>query len=97
MDDTTETDPPFPLLSAVEARVLGVLVEKESTTPEQYPLTENAVVVAANQKTSRDPLMNLSVAMSATRCAGWRSASWCAASMAHGPSATSTGWPRPTA
>jgi uncharacterized protein len=61
MDDTTETDPPFPLLSAVEARVLGVLVEKESTTPEQYPLTENAVVVAANQKTSRDPLMNLSV------------------------------------
>ena len=48
-------------LSAIEARVLGCLIEKEATTPEQYPLTENALVVASNQKTSRDPLMDLSL------------------------------------
>lgn len=47
-------------LSAVEARVLACLVEKEATTPEQYPLTENAVTVACNQKTSREPVMELS-------------------------------------
>lgn len=46
-------------LSAIEARVLGCLIEKEATTPEQYPLTENAVVVAANQKTNREPVMEL--------------------------------------
>lgn len=52
---------PEPLrLNATEARILGCLVEKESTTPEQYPLTENALVVASNQKTSRDPVMELS-------------------------------------
>jgi uncharacterized protein len=56
-----DTESPFPLLDAIEARVLGSLVEKESTTPEQYPLTENAVVVACNQKTSREPLMNVSL------------------------------------
>jgi len=51
---------PNPLqLSAVEARLLGCLVEKESTTPEQYPLTEHAAQLAANQKTSRDPVMAL--------------------------------------
>jgi uncharacterized protein len=47
-------------LSPVEARILGCLIEKESTTPEQYPLTENAIVVASNQKTNREPLMELS-------------------------------------
>lgn len=46
-------------LDATEARLLGCLVEKEATTPDTYPLTVNALVVAANQKTSRDPLMNL--------------------------------------
>ncbi|MEE4296322.1 MAG: YceH family protein [Wenzhouxiangella sp.] len=49
-------DPP---LSAEEARVLGCLIEKESTTPESYPLTQNACVTAANQKTSRHPVMKL--------------------------------------
>ncbi len=49
-------DPP---LSAEEARVLGCLIEKESTTPESYPLTQNACVTAANQKTSRYPVMKL--------------------------------------
>jgi uncharacterized protein YceH (UPF0502 family) len=46
-------------LSAVEARVLGCLVEKESTTPDAYPLTLNATTTACNQKSSRDPVMKL--------------------------------------
>jgi uncharacterized protein YceH (UPF0502 family) len=48
-----------PQLSDVEARVLGVLVEKESTTPEYYPLSLNALVNACNQKSNRDPVMTL--------------------------------------
>lgn len=48
-------------LSAIEARILGCLVEKEATTPEQYPLTLNAVQLACNQKTNRDPIMELSL------------------------------------
>jgi uncharacterized protein YceH (UPF0502 family) len=47
------------LLSAVETRVLGSLVEKELTTPEYYPLSLNALVNACNQKSNRDPAMNL--------------------------------------
>ena len=47
------------LLDAVEVRVLGSLVEKESTTPEYYPLSLNALVNACNQKSNRDPLMHL--------------------------------------
>jgi len=47
------------VLSEVEARVLGCLVEKEITTPEYYPLSLNALVHACNQKSNRDPLMNL--------------------------------------
>lgn len=47
-------------LEAYEARVLGVLVEKALTTPEQYPLTLNAVVSGANQKSNRDPVLDLS-------------------------------------
>ncbi|WAC44998.1 DUF480 domain-containing protein [Pseudomonas sp. SL4(2022)] len=46
-------------LSAVEARVLGCLIEKQLTTPEAYPLTLNALVLACNQKTSREPVLNL--------------------------------------
>lgn len=46
-------------ISAMEARILGCLVEKQATTPEQYPLTANAVQVACNQKSSREPLMEL--------------------------------------
>ena len=53
------TDAPTLLLDGAEARVLGCLVEKEATTPEQYPLTENAALQAANQKTSREPVMAL--------------------------------------
>src|SRR6202140_1998121 len=47
------------LLSDVEARVLGALIEKELTTPEYYPLSLNALVHACNQKSNRDPFMNL--------------------------------------
>jgi len=47
------------LLSEVETRVLGSLVEKELTTPEYYPLSLNALVNACNQKSNRDPVMNL--------------------------------------
>ncbi|GAA4410581.1 YceH family protein [Quisquiliibacterium transsilvanicum] len=50
----------IPLLSAVEARVLGVLVEKQLTVPDIYPLTLNALLAGCNQKTSRDPVMTLS-------------------------------------
>lgn len=46
-------------LDAIEARILGCLVEKQATTPEQYPLTENAVLVACNQKTAREPVLEL--------------------------------------
>jgi uncharacterized protein len=47
------------VLSDVEARVLGCLVEKGITTPEYYPLSLNALIHACNQKSNRDPLMNL--------------------------------------
>ncbi|MCC7350062.1 MAG: YceH family protein [Phycisphaerales bacterium] len=46
-------------LTADEARVLGVLVEKAQTTPEQYPLSLNALVNGANQKNNRDPVTEL--------------------------------------
>lgn len=47
-------------LSGTEARVIGCLLEKQITTPEQYPLSLNAVTMACNQKTNREPVMNLS-------------------------------------
>jgi len=46
-------------LSPVEARVIGCLIEKEITTPDQYPLSVNALLNACNQKTNRDPVMDL--------------------------------------
>jgi uncharacterized protein YceH (UPF0502 family) len=46
-------------LSTIEARILGCLVEKQATTPDAYPLTANAVLVACNQKNNREPLMEL--------------------------------------
>ena len=48
---------PLPALSLLETRVLGVLVEKQHTVPDTYPLTLNALVAGANQKTSRDPVI----------------------------------------
>jgi uncharacterized protein YceH (UPF0502 family) len=46
-------------LTANEARVIGVLIEKALTTPESYPLTLNAIVNGANQKNNRDPVTNI--------------------------------------
>ncbi|HWE93574.1 MAG TPA: YceH family protein [Tepidisphaeraceae bacterium] len=46
-------------LTPDESRVLGVLIEKATTTPEQYPLSLNAVVNGANQKNNRDPVMSM--------------------------------------
>jgi uncharacterized protein YceH (UPF0502 family) len=46
------------LLSLLETRVLGVLIEKERTVPDSYPLTLNALISGCNQKTSRDPIVN---------------------------------------
>jgi uncharacterized protein YceH (UPF0502 family) len=46
-------------LEATEARLLGVLIEKELTTPDQYPLTLNAATNGSNQKNNRDPVLEL--------------------------------------
>jgi len=46
-------------INAVEARILGALIEKELTTPEYYPLTLNSLTNACNQKSNRDPVMQL--------------------------------------
>ena len=50
----------LPSLSLLETRVLGVLVEKQHTVPDAYPLTLNALVSGCNQKTSRDPILDAS-------------------------------------
>ncbi len=52
----------LPPLSASEARVLGVLIEKAKVTPDAYPLTVNSLTAGCNQKTVRDPVMSLSEA-----------------------------------
>lgn len=49
-------------LTEVEARVLGVLIEKQLTTPDYYPLSMNALINACNQKSNRDPHMDLTEA-----------------------------------
>ena len=46
-----------PLLDAVEARIVGALVEKQITTPDNYPLTLNALTTACNQKSNRHPVV----------------------------------------
>ncbi len=46
-------------LTAVEARVIGCLIEKQITTPDQYPLSLNALVNACNQKSNREPVLDL--------------------------------------
>ncbi len=46
-------------LSAIEARIIGSLIEKQITTPDQYPLSLNALVNACNQKSNREPFMHL--------------------------------------
>jgi uncharacterized protein YceH (UPF0502 family) len=51
------------ILTEIEARVIGALIEKELTTPEYYPLTLNALVAACNQKTNREPVVAYTEAM----------------------------------
>ena len=46
-------------LDALEARVIGCLIEKQVTTPDQYPLSLNSLLAACNQKSNRDPVMSL--------------------------------------
>jgi uncharacterized protein YceH (UPF0502 family) len=53
------SESPLPVLSPLEARVLAVLIEKQLTTPDYYPLTLNALVAGCNQKSSRQPAMNV--------------------------------------
>lgn len=53
---------PLRPLTPIEARVLGTLMEKARTVPDSYPLTLNSLVAGCNQKTSREPLMNVSEA-----------------------------------
>ena len=55
--ETPTTD--LPILTPAEARILGCLAEKKELTPDVYPLTLNAALAAANQKTARDPVMAL--------------------------------------
>jgi uncharacterized protein YceH (UPF0502 family) len=50
---------PWPVLDARERRVLGVLIEKAKTTPDAYPLSVNALVTGSNQKSNREPILNL--------------------------------------
>jgi uncharacterized protein YceH (UPF0502 family) len=49
----------WPVLSVIERRILGVLVEKAKTTPDVYPLSINSIVTGGNQKSNRDPLLSL--------------------------------------
>jgi uncharacterized protein YceH (UPF0502 family) len=51
--------PNWPQMNLVERRVLGVLVEKQKTTPDAYPMSVNSLVTGCNQKTNRDPILNL--------------------------------------
>ncbi|CAI8923638.1 hypothetical protein EMIT0P253_40008 [Pseudomonas sp. IT-P253] len=59
MSTEQETTIDEPRLNSTEIRILGSLIEKQATSPETYPLTLNALVIACNQKTSREPVMNL--------------------------------------
>jgi uncharacterized protein len=62
-------------LTALEGRVLGVLVEKHATVPDTYPLSLNALVAGCNQKTARDPVMSVSDAEVLTAIDGLKSLS----------------------
>ncbi len=55
-DDKVTDDPQPPQLTDIELRVLGALMEKQLTTPDQYPLTTNSILTACNQKSSREPI-----------------------------------------
>ena len=69
MDASLPIEPP---LSLLEGRVLGCLIEKEFTTPDQYPLTLNALVLACNQKSNREPVLAVSAGDVEAALAGLR-------------------------
>jgi uncharacterized protein YceH (UPF0502 family) len=62
----TPVPTPSPTLTLIEARILGTLMEKARTVPDSYPHTLNTLLVGCNQKTTRDPLMELNEAQIAT-------------------------------
>jgi uncharacterized protein YceH (UPF0502 family) len=66
---------PLRLLTPLEARVLGVLVEKQHTVPDTYPLSLNALVAGCNQKTARSPVIEATEAEVLTAVDGLKSAS----------------------
>ena len=57
-----QTTPTSPILSPIEARVIGTLMEKARTVPDSYPLTLNSLLLGCNQKSSREPAMDLNEA-----------------------------------
>jgi uncharacterized protein YceH (UPF0502 family) len=59
-DPVAESPSAWPVLSTLERRVLGVLVEKAKSTPDIYPLSLNSLVTGCNQKSNRDPMLNVS-------------------------------------
>ena len=87
------------MLNPAEARVLGTLVEKEVTTPDYYPLSLNAIVNACNQRSNREPVLDLDEddcaprAAWARRPAAGRPRAW--QRKAASPS-TNTGWEKPS-
>src|SRR5258708_6300928 len=59
MSDQPAPNATWPILSALERRLLGVLVEKQKATPDVYPMSLNALVTGCNQKSNRDPMMSV--------------------------------------
>src|SRR6476620_2221269 len=59
MSDAAPAPQSWPVLSLVQRRALGVLVEKQKTTPAVYPMSLNALVTGCNQKSNRDPVLTL--------------------------------------
>ncbi|MBK8476092.1 MAG: DUF480 domain-containing protein [Opitutaceae bacterium] len=65
--------PLVPPLSPLEARVLGSLIEKQSSTPDLYPLTLNSLIAACNQRSNRDPVLSVAAPEVEAALAGLRS------------------------
>ena len=66
----------LPVLTLLETRVLGVLVEKEKTVPDTYPLSLNALTLGCNQKNNRDPVLAASEADVLAAIDGLKAANW---------------------
>ena len=78
----------------IERRILGVLVEKQKTskTADSYPLTLNALVTGCNQKSNRDPVLDLDEVEVEEGLTGCKTRGWSSASRAGGPSGSGTGF-----